>query len=180
MTSVLSLWNRSNVGMAALTLTFLRRKNSNGVSSSRHERIPRCVAKDPEEDNQREPGPQVKRWNEDSALRLAGDRAPGESEQAVHDERQCQHHQRIQLERRDWMQMKKLVQPARRTAARALEARQHTERTLGKELICRTRGIEEKKKYRSGGQPQPNRRGNCALSNEICSDVNKMKIRHDL
>src|SRR6266542_3142474 len=84
MTSVLSLWNRSNVGMAALTLTFLRRKNSNGVSSSRHERIPRCVAKDPEEDHQREPGPQVKRWNEDSALRLAGDRAPGESEQAGH------------------------------------------------------------------------------------------------
>ena len=73
-----------------------------GIRSG-HERIPRRVAKDPEENQQHEPGPKVNRRNENTPVRLAGDSAAGESQKTVDDKRQRQDHQRIQLERHDWM-----------------------------------------------------------------------------
>ena len=59
---------------------------------SRRERIPWCIAEDPEENEHHEPGPEINRRNEDAAMRLARNRAPGETEEAINNEWQRHHH----------------------------------------------------------------------------------------
>ena len=71
----------------------------------RDERIPRRIAEDPEENEQHQPRPQINWWNEDAAMRLTCNCALRETEEAVNNERQGHHHQWIQLEGRDRMQM---------------------------------------------------------------------------
>ena len=73
---------------------------------SGHEWIPGRLAKNPEEDQEREPGPQINWRNEETPLWLARHGAARESQKAVDDKRQRQHHKRVQLERADWMQVK--------------------------------------------------------------------------
>src|SRR6266849_1045802 len=114
------------------------------AQSLRHEWIPGRIAKDPEEDYQRQPQPQVKRRNEDSPLGLPRERASGESQQTVNDERQRQHHQRIQLERSNRVQVQQLMKSARRPAARTLPTGQRSKWAFGKELISREGWIKEK------------------------------------
>ena len=101
----------------------------------RNERIPGCVAKDPKEDQQHQPRPHVCRRDEQATIWFAGDRALRESEESVNDEGQRQHHQRVQLESSDRMQMQQLVKSTRRAAARALATSQQTKRALRKKLI---------------------------------------------
>ena len=62
------------------------RRNGWETLTSRNERIPRRVAEHPEKQQQHQPPPQINRRNEETAIGLAGDCAPGESEKAVNDE----------------------------------------------------------------------------------------------
>ena len=68
-------------------------------------------------------------------MRLTRNRALRETEESVNNERQRHHHQRIQLEGRERMQMQQLITGAGRAATRALPARYHAKGTLGKPLI---------------------------------------------
>ena len=71
--------------------------------TSRDKRIPGRITKDPEEDQESKPGPEIKRGNENSALRPPSDGAFRKPQQAIDDKRQGQQEQGIQLESGDWM-----------------------------------------------------------------------------
>ena len=142
------------------------------------ERIPGCVAKDPEEDHQHEPGPKIDWRDEDAAIRLTGDRAFGKSQKSVDEERQSQDNQRIKLEGRNRVQMEQLVKRTSRATTRTLPSGDQAEGTLGEPLIRGAGRIEEKKEDGNGGQSDPNGRGRRQLSRSIWKSLDEIKTRH--
>ena len=71
----------------------------------RDEGIPRRIAEDPKENEHDQPRPEIDWRDKDAAMRLTRNRALRETEESVNNERQRHHHERIQLEGRDRMQM---------------------------------------------------------------------------
>src|SRR5437899_8761284 len=130
-----------------------------GSDTSRNKRIPRRVAKDPEEDHRRQPAPKINRRNKDAPVRTSRNGALRVPQKSINDERQCQNHQWVQLERGDWMQVQELIKRACRSASGALQSRQQTKRTFGKKLVRGARGIEKEKKHSDRRQTEPNSSG---------------------
>src|SRR5947209_1258153 len=97
--------NRNSFRLTHEPRSVKARTQVSNLRYSRNERIPGRVAEDPKENQQNQPGPEINRRDKDAAMRLTSDRAFRETEEAIHDEWQGHHHQRIQLERDDRMQV---------------------------------------------------------------------------
>ena len=147
---------------------------------SGHERIPGRVAKDPEEDQEHKPGPKINWRNEKTPLRPPGYGTPRESQKAVDDERQRQHHERIELERGNRVQVDKLIARARRAATGTLETGQQPKRAFGEELIARQGWIKKKQEDTDRCESQPNKRRDRQLARAVGGRLNKVKASHDL
>src|SRR6266851_747036 len=111
-------------------------------------------------------------------MRLARNRALRVTQKTINDKGQRQHHQRIQLECCNRMQVQQLMKSARRSAARTLPTGYRPERTLWEETNLG--GIKNEKQDSHSRQPQPDRSSDSKLPGPIGSHVDKMKISHDL
>ena len=117
---------------------FTPKREDANTKTLRNKRIPGCVAKNPEENNRSNPGPEVERRYENSPLRLSGNGAFGKARQSIDQKRQRHHRQRIQFEGRHRMQVQQLIACPRRAATGALQSGYQAKRTFRKKLI---RGI---------------------------------------
>jgi len=110
-------------------------------------------------------------------MRLAGNGALRVTQKTINDEGQRQHHQRIQLESSNRVQVQQLMKSARRPAARTLQTGQRTKGTL-REKTNLSR-IKDEEQDSHGRETQPNGSRNRELATPISSHVNKMKVSHD-
>ncbi len=139
----------------SLSRSVLTQALTGGATDSwlRHEGIKRRVAKDPEDKNDYEQGPDVLRGETVPSNRLSAEHRVCVAQQRVQEERQRQDQERIQLKGCGQVAVQQLVQPTPYTTAWTGKTGQRAKRTAGKE--SRLARLKHKKKNAGASDGQP-------------------------